>query len=478
MRRYSRSSPGLLRLLGLLGPLALLAAACSGAAGAPEGTAADVRALTGAHTRIVWVQSNDNDPRAEGEGLVLMGLDTDDGRGERVIGAERRSRVKPMLTADGARIVFSTRIVPGPAEVFVVNWDGTGQRKVADGFALDVWKDPADGREWVYLGTKNVDYDFSTVARVPLDGPGPPELVWDKTLVGMDTFQVSADGRLAGGLWPWPEAGVARLPNGPLEILGQGCWTGLAHVRGPLFWYFDGAHRNLTLVDAETKGRWVVNINNPPGFDGAEVYHPRWSPHPRFLTMTGPYNQGGDNQARTGGPQTEVYVGRFSPDFSRVEAWARATTNARGDSSPDVWIDIAGSPHATTPAGPVGPPGVHAGRGAATPADTGRLVVNVRLTRPGPVPTPESILPYRNALVVNEYEVMDVVSGSHAGTTIHIAQWIIRDGRMLPGARKLAGAAFTLTIDRYDAHPELEGERLISDRETSDLTLYYDPRVD
>jgi hypothetical protein len=55
---------------------------------------------------------------------------------------------------------------------------------------------------------------------------------------------------------------------------------------------------------------------------------------------------------------------------------------------------------------------------------------------------------------------------------------VIRDSRLLPGARRLAGAAFTLTIDRYDAHPELEGERLISDRETSGLPLYYDRRVD
>jgi hypothetical protein len=223
-----------------------------------------------------------------------------------------------------------------------------------------------------------------------------------------------------------------------------------------------------------------VNNTTPPGFNGAEVYHPRWTNHPRFLFMTGPYNPGGDNQARTGGPQTEVYVGRFSPDFASVEAWARATTNDRGDSLPDVWIDLDGTPHAMVPSGPIGPAGVRAGAAAATraPADTGRLVVNVRLARPGPLPTPESILPYRHALVVNEYEVMDVAEGSYPEGTILIAQWVIRDGRTLPDARKLAGTAFTLTVDRYDAHPELEGERLISDQETSGRPLYYDVRVD
>src|SRR3970282_1896202 len=60
------------------------------------------------------------------------------------------------------------------------------------------------------------------------------------------------------------------------------------------------------------------------------------------------------------------------------------------------------------------------------PRDADQLVVNVRLTRPGPIPTPQSILPYRNALVVNEYEVLDVLSGAYTDKTIQIAQWVIR----------------------------------------------------
>ena len=55
-----------------------------------------------------------------------------------------------------------------------------------------------------------------------------------------------------------------------------------------------------------------------------------------------------------------------------------------------------------------------------------------------------------------------------------IAQWAIREGRTLPDARKIAGAAFTLTVERYDAHRELEGERLISSGPPSSSPLYYD----
>lgn len=456
--------------------LSLLLIGCSGAERAVSGPGAEVRALTGAPTRVVWVQSDGTDPRAAGDQLVLMGLDTHDGKGERVILSDRRSYVKPLLTPRGNRIVFSSRVVPGPPEIFIVNWDGTGLRTLAAGFALAVWENPADESAWVYVGTDNTKHDFATVTRFPIDAPDKRELVWNASLVSMDNFQVSADGRHAAGLFPWPHAGIADLRQGTVKRLGEGCWTSLTRARGPLLWYFDGAHRNVTMVDVGTDKRWMVNINDAPGFDGAEVYHPRWTNHARFFAISGPYNQGGPNQARTGGPQVEVYLGRFSADFSRVEAWARVTSNSGGDSYPDVWIDVARSPHPRL-SGPIGPPTVPVAEragGAAAQAAAGRLVVNVRLTRPGPIPTPESILPYRSALVVSEYEIVQVLEGTYPERTIQIAQWALRDGRVLAEARRNAGAASTMTVERYDAHPELEGERLISDSATSRRPRYYD----
>ncbi len=460
-----------------LASLALLLAGCSGATRTVDGPGSDVRALTGAPTRVVWVQSDGSDPGAEGTQLILMGFDTQDGKGERVILGERRSYHTPMLTPRGNRIVFSSRIIPGPPEIFMVNWDGTGRRKLADGFAMAVWQNPADGGEWVYAGTENTKYDFAKVTRFPIDAPDRRELVWNTSMVSMEGFRVTADGRRAGGMWPWPDAGVADLANKTWKKLGEGCWTSLTDARGPLFWYFDGAHRNVTMVDVDTGARWMVNINNAPGFNGAEVFHPRWTNHPRFLSLSGPYNQGGPNQARTGGPQVEVYLGRFSADFSKVEAWARVTNNAVGDSHPDVWIDVARSPYPQRPSGRIGPASAAATRapgGPSVPPDAGQLVLNVRLTRPSSIPTPESILPYRNALVVNEYEVLGVLEGTYAERRILIAQWAIRDSRTLAEARQSAGAAFTLTVHRYDAHAELEGERLIRDSESSGLPLYYD----
>lgn len=456
----------------------LAAVSCSGTTPSVEGPGAELRALTGGRTRVVWVQGDGSDPRAAGDQLVLMGFDSHDGRGERVILGTPASYVKPMLTPRGDRIVFSTRAVPGPPEVFVVNWDGTGLQTLTSGFALDLWEHPEHGSDWVYIGTDNDEFEFATVSRFPIDAPDQREVVWNKAPVGLDGFRVSADGRHASGLVPWPDAMLVELPNGSMTKLGEGCWTSLIDARGPLFWYFDGAHRNVTMVDVDTGARWMVNINHADGFDGAEVFHPRWTNHPRFLTISGPYNQGGPNQARTGGPQVEVYVGRFSEDFTRVEAWARATNNSGGDSMPDVWIDLADSPYPRRPGGPIGPPHAITAVGGTTggPAgagEAGRVVLSARLAEPGPVPTPEAILPYRHALVVHEYDVVEVLQGTYTEPSIQIAQWAIRDSRVLAGARKLAGAAATLTVERYDAHAELEGERLISDG-SSTLPLYYD----
>ena len=43
------------------------------------GPSGEVRNLTGAHTRVVWVQQDGTDPLAAGDNLVLMGFDTEDG---------------------------------------------------------------------------------------------------------------------------------------------------------------------------------------------------------------------------------------------------------------------------------------------------------------------------------------------------------------------------------------------------------------
>jgi hypothetical protein len=89
------------------------------------------------------------------------------------------------------------------------------------------------------------------------------------------------------------------------------------------------------------------------------------------------------------------------------------------------------------------------------------------------VPTPDSIAPYRHALVVSRYEIVTIVEGQ-ADQQLAVAQWAIRDARVLPNAGKNVGEVHRLTLERYEAHPELEGERLIQGSDVANLPLYYE----
>lgn len=301
-----------------------------------------LRKFTQAHTRVVWVQdqsASNNDILAVGQKLQLMGLDSDDGQGERVILGDLRNYAKPLLTPDGSRVVYSDQQTQ---KFYVVNWDGTGKKLLGDGLAVDVWRDPRGVVDLVYVAKrvgKPENVMYRNLRRVQLDNPKISQKVWDQTEIGCDNFQLSADGTRAGGEFPWPNGGVADLQKRTWRKLETGCWSSIAPDNSGISWVFDGPHRHLQFHRPDAAAGWKVAINTAPGINNAEVFHPRWSNHVQFFGMTGPYTVPGKvNVISGGGPQVEVYLGRFSPDFKSVEAWHAVTHNNRGDFYPDVWI--------------------------------------------------------------------------------------------------------------------------------------------
>ena len=434
---------------------------------------ADTGRLGPGHTRVVWVQDTGNGTDFNGTGtqLVLMGLDSKDGRGERLILSAVSNYAKPLITPAGDQIIFSNR---HKRSVYAVHWDGTGLRRLAGGFALEVWRDPGTGVEWVYAGTDEADTratSYHQVRRHRIDDPGEGELVWDRSPVSEDNFQLSADGRRASGVFPWPNVGLADLVSHSWTKLGEGCWAALSPGGPGLLWYFDGTHRNLTLVDTESDERWRIRINDAPGIDGFEVYHPRWSNHPRFFTMTGPYAVGdASNKIRDGGGRVEVYLGRFGEGFRTIEAWTQVTRNGRADFYPDAWIDprAADLPPAT--------PRVAVGDAAtvAAPDLPRRVVLEASVLRDTPLPTPASIAPYREGLLALEYQVLEVIDGAYPLDTIVAAHWVIDEATVLPGAERPVNRRYRLVLDLYADHPELEGRRVVMDADDVTLPLYYD----
>lgn len=305
-------------------------------------TAESVEGLTKAHTRVVWAQDHSEltDVFGRSDQLRLMGYDSRDGKGERMILPGPRNFLKPLFTPDGDRIVYS---VIAENATYIVDWDGDNHRKLTDGMALATWRDPTDHKEWIYIGREVRDergFSFHRIVRMPLDAMDTEEVVWTQHLVQMDNFQLSADGRRAATLFPWPDSGIAELPDGRMKRVARGCWTAFAPDNSYVMWTFDGSHRNLIMDDTRNETQWNINISQAGGVDGNEVYHPRWSNHPLIMTMSGPYTvRVGGNNIRGGGADVEVYLGRFSEDRRSIEQWVRVTDNPYANFFPDAWID-------------------------------------------------------------------------------------------------------------------------------------------
>jgi hypothetical protein len=435
--------------------------------------------LAGARVRVVWTRDlgDGTDILSSGEKLMLMGFDSGDHRGERPILSAPAGYAKPLITPNGDRVVYSKL---SDDSVYVVDWDGNDERRLASGFGLTTWRDPRDRREWVYIGSEKTRRDpggYRTITRYVIDDPRVSEPVWKGKPVTNNSFQLSRDGRFAGGLFPWPNAGVADLETGTWRRLGDGCWTAFAPDDSHLFWFFDGSHRNLTLVDVDRERRWRVAINGAPGVRGFEVYHPRWTNQPRFLVVTGPYTVGGaENKIRGGGRQVEIFLGRFAADFTSVELWEQVTHNDSADFYPDAWIDPS-SPAFVTDTSVIGPPSSPPPGAEHARADSAlrpRLVVEVEVAEEVTLPTPAGVAPYRQALQAMEYSVKRVIEGAYEGDKLIAAHWVIRDGRVLDSAARPKGGRHRLVLEPYDDHPELEGQRLVMDTDEFLLTLYYD----
>ena len=185
----------------------------------------------------------------------------------------------------------------------------------------------------------------------------------------------------------------------------------------------------------------MVNINDAPGFDGAEVSHPRWTNHPRFLAISGPYNQGGANQVADAADRRWRSTSAGSAaDFSKVEAWLRVTNNGGGDSLSGRLDRSRRAVRIPTGAdgrdrSAVRPPPARRLRAGAVASGRRAWSSSVRL-EPARDRSRRRSRSCRTgmALVVSEYEVVRRRQRQLRGQDrCRIAQWAIRDGKVLAG---------------------------------------------
>lgn len=321
---------------------------------------ADIRAFTGAPTKVVWVQDAGDIACvfSERPTLRLMGLYTEDGKGERAILPEIARYSKPIITDDGTRVAFGDL---DKKTVHIVNWDGTGLRTVLTQAQFeDVWTDPHTGIVWIYAKVEESRGDkmVGVIRRYQLDDPSVNELIWDKTPVY--NFMVNGDGRAAsggisdGGNTP---QGVFMLPNISFNQRAGGCWPSMSPDNSLRSWVFTGNHRSIhfgVTTDSTGKGySYGVAFNQSPGLTikgREELYHPRWSNNVRFLTATAPlYNWSYRADAKIPNDvaaEVEIYLGEFTEDMQGIKRWIKVTDNQRGDYWPDAWIQPPPGPPA------------------------------------------------------------------------------------------------------------------------------------
>ncbi|CAN5831882.1 hypothetical protein BH11VER1_BH11VER1_04640 [soil metagenome] len=335
---------------------------------APHNPSADVERFTGAHTRLVWSETNKEggfDSFSLGERLTLKGIDTRDGRGERLVLDVLGNYSRPLMTSDGEAILYTDKNTKYKNNkkyykpvIYRTDWKGSAPKKLAEGYATTCWNDPATGTEWVYAVThfkssRALQMEGENLVRFPLNDPGKVEVVYDDTPVTPDNIQLSRDGTRASGLFPWPNGGIFHITNGKwtAQKLLNGCWTAHSPDNSGLFWVFNGDHNGVAMFAEDGAKTWEVRFNHHEGLIGKELYHPRWSNHPRFLTFTGPYvkqEKAKGSIINNSASVPHLYLAKLNEKADKLESWMQVTQGKLSESYPDVWIagankvDLAG----------------------------------------------------------------------------------------------------------------------------------------
>jgi len=101
-----------------------------------------------------------------------------------------------------------------------------------------------------------------------------------------------------------------------------------------------------------------------------------------------------------------------------------------------------------------------------------RIRMQARLVATSVLPTPEQIAPYREALVVNEYEVPEKRRKAIGAGRVRVAHWAVLDARAQPVPSTPEGnpVAVALDLEPWERHPRLENT-YVSD------TLDVDPEI-
>lgn len=111
---------------------------------------------------------------------------------------------------------------------------------------------------------------------------------------------------------------------------------------------------------------------------------------------------------------------------------------------------------------------------AAKKSSSKNLVVKAEVVAVSRMPEPRKV-PYRDALVFTKYKVLTVENGQYREKEILVAQWAMKDKKLIPSAQKRVGQTQTLSLEPLSKHKELESIMRSDDTDAYDLEPYFAP---
>ena len=103
------------------------------------------------------------------------------------------------------------------------------------------------------------------------------------------------------------------------------------------------------------------------------------------------------------------------------------------------------------------------------------IIVKAKLTAKSIVPSLNDIAPYTDALIINEYEVVEVLDDTLEAKKIQVLQWGVIDKTPTPITKVPVGSLINLELERKIHHPEIGSEAVRSSiEENLDSDLYLD----
>ncbi len=504
----------------LLAVLILLSALVPAIANA-EGDVRDrLSRLTGAHSRVVWVQDTSHesaDTFARGNSLKLMGYDSRDGKGERAIVRQVGSYAKPLLTPDGQRVVYSDR---KKGTMHWVKFGGGDAQSLGRGFAVDF----VSVQEWAQV-TDNERGDFypdawiegGSKSHIPKSVRGRAAAVPKEKLGDHDTWP----GDTTGLLFLWQNVGASNQfrrdgntvtcrvrPRGK-AIFGR--WGSMDTADGA-FTAPDADKRLLaacrktnrlaieaTITPADLKQDGPARIVSFSQDSGSRNFTLGQSGDELVFRLRTPRT--GDNGTKPQVTLAKLAVGKpHHVVVSYVPGRLLCSVNGKqtvltaavkgglsnwkpmhlvfGDEY-EGGRDWAGRIEGVAIYNRfIGPKEAKQKYELYAKATKDRkkprtLKVTGKLIEKTVTPAIEDLEDYKRALVVYTYEVKKVAGGKYPHKKMLVAHWAVLDRKKL-GLDRQIGKTYTMTVEKYADREELEGERYFSDSEEFDLPVYYD----